>query len=402
MISRRTARDYLLEQLWRPNFWQLHQQFPLVCPHCQMAFVHQIHFNSHLRIHRQSSEIQCEECEAVFENIIQLQDHIGLEHSEPRAFPVQFSIAPRISYGPPETSAAGSEIVMLPCNMRPMFNVLIPPDYACQSAFGRHHVPVPPAPPSPTCFAIQTPSAKELRRPLTMLEKLLMRSTTTVMPASTSNSQPSDELIDVLTTPPSSVESITSPLAEAVAFSPPTSAPCLSHDDGSVKLEENCMVLEEKEGQIEKDMTCEHCGKTFFYKCNLSRHLSAIHGERTIKTTTATASKSPRAPFKVGRAEAVPTEKKDIALLKCNFCDRSFTQKSSLVLHKQVHQGPEPYRCSICHGVRFSSRTRMESHMNRHRARAERRRLLGPVCKSPVIKQSKTIFSSTQPLEALV
>ncbi|XP_065198160.1 zinc finger protein 267-like [Sycon ciliatum] len=122
-----------------------------------------------------------------------------------------------------------------------------------------------------------------------------------------------------------------------------------------------------------KDVACEHCNKRFLYKCNLARHLSAIHNERTLKTETPSLGKSPRSPFKVGRMEAIPTEKKEAVLLKCDFCARTFTQRSSLVLHQQVHQGPEPYRCSICHGVRFSTRKQMENHMARHRTRAKQR-----------------------------
>ncbi|XP_065198203.1 zinc finger and BTB domain-containing protein 20-like [Sycon ciliatum] len=119
---------------------------------------------------------------------------------------------------------------------------------------------------------------------------------------------------------------------------------------------------------MERNLVCEHCDKRFLYKCNLARHLSAIHNERTVKSEKPSAGRSPRSPFKVGPArEAVVTEKKEIVFYKCDVCNRSFTQKSSLVLHQQVHKATETsYNCSLCPKMRFSSRARLEAHFARH------------------------------------
>ncbi|XP_065198333.1 zinc finger protein Xfin-like [Sycon ciliatum] len=119
---------------------------------------------------------------------------------------------------------------------------------------------------------------------------------------------------------------------------------------------------------LERNLVCEHCDKRFLYKCNLARHLSAIHNERTVKSGKPSVGRSPRSPFKVGLArEAVVTEKKEVVFYTCDVCNRSFTQKSSLVLHLQVHKATETaYNCSLCPKMRFSSRARLEAHFASH------------------------------------
>lgn len=385
----------LVKLLRQPNYRQICQQFPLTCPHCGMTFIHQIHLCAHVRIHWPSKEVKCSDCNVTCPDNISLQDHIDEMHSPARAFSVKYSIAERISYGPPDSQIQfnAQYPTMPPCNA----NTTNDPEleaFGHQSAFGEGfcvQMNTPTSSGIPTSSGEHEESSPKRKRRLTTLERLLMRPSAT--PSLTSELpdivvvQPPDEDIDVLSVPSSPTSESLSPLNElrAAAAASSTAAAAIAsaspmhsstHPDDVACAEsgslEDCGKA--SGSAVGKNVTCEHCGKRFLYKCNLARHLSAIHNERTIKIDGPTAGRSPRSPFKVGPMECIPTEKKEIVLLRCEFCDRSFTQKSSLVLHQQVHQGPEPYRCSICHGLRFSTRAQMESHMRRHRMRGKTRR----------------------------
>lgn len=46
----------------------------------------------------------------------------------------------------------------------------------------------------------------------------------------------------------------------------------------------------------------------------------------------------------------------------CQVCQKRFTQKAHLVIHKRTHTGEKPYACHICH-KRFAQ----SSHLNNHK-----------------------------------
>lgn len=76
-------------------------------------------------------------------------------------------------------------------------------------------------------------------------------------------------------------------------------------------------------------LTCSFCGKNFYTKWTLKRHVMSHTGEKPHP---------------------------------CDICSKSFASKWQLELHYRIHTGEKPYPCDVC-----SKRFTTKSHLSRHK-----------------------------------
>lgn len=81
-----------------------------------------------------------------------------------------------------------------------------------------------------------------------------------------------------------------------------------------------------------RQFACQHCGRCFFRKSDLVRHIQIHLG---IKPNV------------------------------CELCGKQFIQKSALTVHRRVHTGEKPYQCKICNRA-FSDSSSLARHRRIH------------------------------------
>ncbi|NXX72129.1 ZN502 protein, partial [Spizella passerina] len=50
---------------------------------------------------------------------------------------------------------------------------------------------------------------------------------------------------------------------------------------------------------------------------------------------------------------------------KCWTCEKSFNQRSHLIVHMRIHSGQQPYSCEDC-GMSFSDHSNLNHHRRTH------------------------------------
>ncbi|XP_058824829.1 zinc finger protein 665-like [Topomyia yanbarensis] len=92
------------------------------------------------------------------------------------------------------------------------------------------------------------------------------------------------------------------------------------------------MPLKQRKQSINQLFECEMCGKEFFQKQSLQRHIPIHTCER---------------PY------------------ACDICGKVFPRRDYLTSHKLVHSSERPHKCEVC-GKTFSLKRRLQQHVNIH------------------------------------
>ncbi|XP_023324506.1 zinc finger protein 37 [Eurytemora carolleeae] len=114
----------------------------------------------------------------------------------------------------------------------------------------------------------------------------------------------------------------------------------------------------------EKNFSCEHCGKEFKYRSELTVHLTHHTGEMNF-TCTGCAKKFRRA------AEARLCEKghRGIFAFRCHMCDYKTNKKNHLDRHIESHLKATPFACPIC-GFKSGRKDNLKQHIEKRHCSA--------------------------------
>ncbi|XP_071523974.1 uncharacterized protein [Panulirus ornatus] len=105
---------------------------------------------------------------------------------------------------------------------------------------------------------------------------------------------------------------------------------------------------------------CEECGEVFFLRSSLLAHHKLRHDQNARIHACNTCNKS------FISNSLLRTHHEQVHLQKrqyfCEFCGRTYKNKSALTYHLKVHTGERPYKCQEC-GVGFHRPSSLKTHM---------------------------------------
>ena len=112
----------------------------------------------------------------------------------------------------------------------------------------------------------------------------------------------------------------------------------------------------------EKTFFCDECDSAFFEKRDLSRHKASHLNKKTPEFNIEWRYKSVQADS--NDASSVEESQQEKEYL-CNFCEKTFTQRSSCTRHMQSHKNEKPHTCNTC-GKNFTRKGHLQRHELTH------------------------------------
>lgn len=128
-----------------------------------------------------------------------------------------------------------------------------------------------------------------------------------------------------------------------------------------------------KEIHEAKPKSCRYCYEKFIHMASLTRHIRRAHNQRYVPDTTrenenveCSICKGVYLKSSLEAHQYTHTGKKQHS---CPICNKEFTTKWNLKLHKWTHAAPttKPFRCETCQAA-FIRQSDYTSHMNSHRS----------------------------------
>ncbi|XP_037067910.1 oocyte zinc finger protein XlCOF6.1-like [Pollicipes pollicipes] len=109
--------------------------------------------------------------------------------------------------------------------------------------------------------------------------------------------------------------------------------------------------------------TCEACDRVFASRAGLEAHRRTHSGDRPFACTVC-AKTFKRAAHLSDHVASVHGEDRPF---KCDQCERSFTLEPYLKRHQRLHGGQKPHGCAAC-GKRFFKKYNLQAHLKTHEA----------------------------------
>ena len=110
-----------------------------------------------------------------------------------------------------------------------------------------------------------------------------------------------------------------------------------------------------------KEFICDLCDKVFSKKNNLFIHRKIHTGEKLFSCDICNNSFITKQ--NLSRHRRTHTGEKPFV---CDMCEKTFTQKSNLTEHRRIHTGERPFKCDVCEKS-FSRRDHLNAHQKLHR-----------------------------------